>query len=219
MDLTRDGAQHFPSALNPEEMDRLEQALPDLPNGPGFRLAGVAALAELLEAHGPIGRLAADHLGSAAQPVRALLFNKTPEQNWSLGWHQDRTIPVRKRIETHGFARWTIKSGIQHVEPPFALLERMLTLRVHLDPVGPANAPLLVAAGSHRLGKIPEQDITPIVQRLGTHACLAERGDIWLYATAILHASEAAAEPRSRRVLQVDYSADTLPPPLEWLGV
>jgi ectoine hydroxylase-related dioxygenase (phytanoyl-CoA dioxygenase family) len=152
-------------------------------------------------------------------PVRALLFNKTPERNWALGWHQDRTIPVRKRIETPGFAHWTIKSGIQHVEPPFALLERMLTLRVHLDPVGPANAPLLVAAGSQRLGKIPEQDITPIVQRLGTHACLAERGDIWLYATTILHASEAAEEPKSRRVLQVDYSADTLPPPLEWLGV
>jgi hypothetical protein len=176
-------------------------------------------MAKLLQAHGPIGRLAADRLGSAARPVRALLFNKTPEQNWSLGWHQDRTIPVRERIETPGFARWTIKSGIQHVEPPLALLERMLTVRVHLDPVGPANAPLLVAAASQRLGKIPEQDIIPTVQRLGTYACPAERGDIWLYATTILHASEAAAEPRSRRVLQVDYSADTLPPPLEWLGV
>jgi len=47
----------------------------------------------------------------------------------------------------------------------------------------------------------------------------AEAGDIWLYATPILHASEAAAEPDRRRVLQVDFSAEELPGGLHWLGV
>jgi hypothetical protein len=50
-------------------------------------------------------------------------------------------------------------------------------------------------------------------------SCLAEPGDIWLYATPILHASEAAVAPVHRRTLQVDYSVEQLPGGLEWLGV
>jgi len=52
-----------------------------------------------------------------------------------LGWHQGRTIVVKQRIEVNGFGPWSIKSGMMHVEPPFDLLARMLTLRVLLDPV------------------------------------------------------------------------------------
>ncbi|MEL7190648.1 MAG: phytanoyl-CoA dioxygenase, partial [Pseudomonadota bacterium] len=47
----------------------------------------------------------------------------------------------------------------------------------------------------------------------------AEAGDIWLYSTPILHASDAAEKPSSRRVLQVDFAAEPLPDGLEWLGV
>jgi hypothetical protein len=60
----------------------------------------------------------------------------------------------------------------------------------------------LIARGSHRLGRIPEQEIDTVVERCGTCACLAERGDVWAYATLILHASEGARRPRRRRVLQ-----------------
>ncbi|HEX8214264.1 MAG TPA: phytanoyl-CoA dioxygenase family protein [Allosphingosinicella sp.] len=219
MQLSRDGAQLHAGALTPDHLDKLEQALAGVPAGrPGTRLSGIPALAELLLADGPIGPIPASILGDRARPVRALLFNKTEAQNWALGWHQDRTIAVRERVETPGFANWTVKSGMLHVEPPFELLERMLTVRVHLDPVSEANAPLIVAPGSHSLGKIPEAEIALTVQRLGTLTCLAERGDIWLYATPILHASEAAAEPAARRVLQVDYSADQLAGMLEWDG-
>ena len=49
--------------------------------------------------------------------------------------------------------------------------------------------------------------------------CVAEAGDVWLYATPILHASEASHRPGHRRVLQVDYAAEELPGGLEWLGV
>jgi hypothetical protein len=50
-------------------------------------------------------------------------------------------------------------------------------------------------------------------------ACLAEAGDVWLYATPILHASEAAVEARHRRVLQVDFAVGELPGGLKWLGI
>ncbi|HEX8389126.1 MAG TPA: phytanoyl-CoA dioxygenase, partial [Sphingomonas sp.] len=68
-------------------------------------------------------------------------------------------------------------------------------------------------------GRIPEPEIAATVQRCGTVACLARGGDIWAYATPILHASAAANGHAHRRVLQVDYAATALPEPLRWLGV
>lgn len=118
-----------------------------------------------------------------------------------------------------GFGPWTIKSGMHHVAPPFALLARMITLRVHLDDVTPDNAPLLIAPGSHKLGQVRESEVDAVVARSGVHVCLANAGDVWLYATPILHASAAATEPDRRRVLQIDFSADSLPEGLSWLGV
>lgn len=167
----------------------------------------------------PIGALVAARLGPDCRPVRAILFDKSAASNWSLGWHQDRTIAVEARREVPGFTQWTVKSGIPHAVPPFALVERMLTLRIHLDDVGEANAPLLVAPGSHRLGPVPEPEIPKAVERCGTHACLADAGDLWLYAAPLLHASERAEAPDRRRVLQLAYSADVLPDGLEWLKI
>ncbi|WP_294395148.1 phytanoyl-CoA dioxygenase family protein [uncultured Sphingomonas sp.] len=86
--------------------------------------------------------------------MRAILFDKTAETNWSLAWHQDRTICVRRRIDVDGFGPWTIKGGMQHVAPPFDLLTRMVTLRVHMDDVPATNAPLLIAPASHTDGRI-----------------------------------------------------------------
>jgi hypothetical protein len=220
MQLSRHGAQHIPVALSSENLEQLEQALAGTPpDRPGIRLTGLPALSDFLSPKGCIGRHAAATLGPAARPVRALLFNKSKNQNWSLGWHQDRTIAVSNRVDTPGFGNWTIKSNIQHVEPPFDLVEKMLTVRVHLDDVGPANAPLLIVPGSHRLGRIPEAQLSSAAARLGSHACLACRGDIWIYATPIVHASDPSAENASRRVLQVDYSTAELPAGLQWLGI
>lgn len=106
-----------------------------------------------------------------------------------------------------------------HVAPPFALLARLITLRVHLDDVPAENAPLLVAPGSHCYGNVPEAKIEEIVRRCGIRTCLADRGDIWAYATPILHASTAATRPTRRRVLQVDFSGEELPGGLQWQGI
>lgn len=213
MNLEEHGAAHYPGAAAPF-LDALERVVAGLPQEQaGVRLHKVAGLADLLapEALGvlPAGR----------RPVRAILFDKSDAANWALGWHQDRTLAVRERAEVQGFGPWSVKAGMVHVEPPFAFIERMLTVRVHLDAVDTDNAPLLIAPRSHRLGRIPEPEIDAVVARCGVRECLAGRGDAWLYATPILHASAAASAPRHRRVLQVDFSAERLPPPLEWLGV
>ena len=220
LDLARDGAALRPRALDLQGLAFLEQALADQPRDvAGVRLFGVESLRPLLAPGGPIGALAAGVMADAPRPVRAILFDKTPAANWSLPWHQDRVIAVRQRVEVEGFGPWTRKHGALHVAPPFEVLARMITLRVHLADVPGANAPLLIAPGSHRLGRIAETDVPTVVERCGVATCLAHAGDIWLYSTPILHASERASHPAHRRVLQVDYAVGELPGELEWLGV
>lgn len=218
--LKEDGAQLFARALDETACVRLEAALAALPaHMPGVRIVEGPQLLPFLDAPGLIGAIAAAALGPEARSVRAILFDKTAERNWALGWHQDRTIVVRERINAEGFGPWTVKSGLIQVEPPFEILERMVTLRVHLDAVDESNAPLRIVPGSHRLGRLPEPEIRRVVATFGERLCLAERGDVWLYATPIVHASLAADPPRRRRVLQVDYSAAATPGPLAWRGV
>ncbi|HEX9965939.1 MAG TPA: phytanoyl-CoA dioxygenase family protein [Allosphingosinicella sp.] len=216
MQLDRDGARLFPAAFGPAETAALT-ALFSLPrHRPGARLGGRPGLADRLA---PADAIAAGILGRAARAVGAKLFDKSAARNWALGWHQDRTIPVRERRDVPGFGQWTVKAGIAHCVPPFEILERSLTLRIHLDPVGEANAPLLVAPGSHRLGAVAQPEVAAAVERCGTFPCLAEAGDVWACATPILHASDRVRVPARRRVLQLLYSSDTLPAGLAWLGV
>jgi hypothetical protein len=216
MQLDRDGAQLFPAAFGPAEIAALADLL-SVPEGrPGARLGPIPGLSALL---GPADAIAAALLGPAARAVGAKLFDKSPARNWALGWHQDRSVAVRERREVPGFGQWTVKAGIAHCVPPFEYLERSLTLRVHLDAVAVDNAPLLVAPGSHRFGRVAEPDVATVVARCGAHACLAEAGDVWACATPVLHASDRAARPARRRVVQILYSADHLPGGLEWPGL
>jgi len=217
--FARDGAQRFDGAAA-IVLEQIAAVLACAPTGrAGVRIFGVEALRRFLEPEGVIGAVAVGALGPSCRAVRAILFDKTAATNWSLGWHQDRTIAVAARVDVEGFGPWTIKDGVHHVAPPFDCLSKMVTLRVHLDDVPATHAPLLVAPGSHRLGRVPVDRIENAVRTCGIYACLAQAGDIWLYATPILHASEATVLPTSRRVLQIDYAAYALPGGLEWLGV
>lgn len=196
-------------------LDELAEAFAPLTAGRvGLRLPpqSVAGLASVQATSARVR----ERLGPSARVVRALLFDKAPATNWALGWHQDRVIEVRARVDVDGFGPWTVKAGRPHVAPPVALLAGMLTARLHLDPVDGDNAPLLIAPGSHRQGLVPEHAIAAAVAAHGRFACHAMAGDVWLYATLILHASERAARPRRRRVLQLDYSAASLPGGLAW---
>ncbi|PKP94250.1 MAG: phytanoyl-CoA dioxygenase [Alphaproteobacteria bacterium HGW-Alphaproteobacteria-16] len=219
MRLATDGAERIESIALPVLDPIIDVLAPQFRDRPGLRLHGVAGLADLLAPPGIIAQTVARIAGRAVRPVRAILFDKTPATNWSLAWHQDRTICARERRDVAGFGPWTVKAGLLHVAPPFALLAQMVTIRIHLDDVPPDNAPLLIAPGSHRFGLVQEDRIEAVVAQCGVHACTALAGDIWIYATPILHASDAAAMPRRRRVLQVDYAGFDLPGGLRWSGI
>lgn len=213
--LEKQGHALWPSRLAGEELAELARLFDGWPKGrPGQRIdptraGGLAGVERLCAAMRP-------HMGDAVRPVRAILFDKQDGANWALGWHQDRTIEVAKQRQVEGFGPWTVKQGRVHVAPPVSLLEHMVTVRFHLDPVDADNAPLLVAPGSHRLGLIPEEAISNVIHEMGEAVCLAEAGAVWLYHTLILHASARSTPGRHRRVLQIDLSADDLPGGLRW---
>lgn len=216
-ELQRDGATRLSGAATAALPLLVTLADGELPKRPGVRLRG-QGWAGALDGETGIASVARAVL-PGARAVRALLFDKSAETNWVLGWHQDRVIAVRGRHEIPGYGPWTVKRGIAHVQPPIGILEGMITVRIHIDRVDAENAPLLVALGSHRRGRIAEDDIEEIVAAHARRVCLAEAGDMWVYSTPILHASERATRPGRRRVVQVDYAANALPPGLDWIGV
>ncbi|MEM7702557.1 MAG: phytanoyl-CoA dioxygenase family protein [Pseudomonadota bacterium] len=219
LNLRTDGAVRLPGLIESdlEEWERSTRPFFDL-GKPGHRISGSPQIAELA-ARISKGTPFTAQVGSSWKCARAIAFNKTQDSNWSLAWHQDRTIVVAQRETVPGFEVWSTKEGLTHVEPPFALLEGMVTLRVHLDPVKADNAPLLVARGSHRLGKVSEESIDRAVSQSSVLECHAQAGDGWLYATPVLHASARSTRAQERRVIHLDFARDPLPKPLEWAGI
>ncbi len=217
--LSTEGAQLFCGAAQ-SILPELELLVSRLPRDKaGIRLHANAELSSILASSNTIQDIVSTSLNLPDRPVRAVLFDKSAKSNWTLGWHQDRTIVVKRRVETAGYGPWTMKVGLQHVEPPFALLQNMVTLRIHIDNVDEQNAPLLISPGTHRLGRITEDKIKATVNTHGSACCCAKAGDVWIYSTPILHASASSLTDRRRRVLQIDYSANTLPNGLEWQGI
>lgn len=176
--LEADGAERFLGAATPL-LASIDAFLADVATDiAGIRLQDLDGLPALLEDHSPVRSLAVERLGSGCRAVRAIVFDKSVDTNWSLAWHQDRTIAVVQRRDVPGFGPWTVKAGMLHVAPSPEILASMLTMRIHLDPVPDTNAPLLIAPGSHRYGRIAEREIEGVVAKCGTALCTAERGDI-----------------------------------------
>lgn len=148
--------------------------------------------------------------------IRALFFNKSPDANWYVTWHQDLTIAVQERRETPGFGPWSTKDGVPHVQPPTDLLERMLAVRLHFDDADENNGALRVIPGSHTDGRL---DAAAIEQWRSEHTevvCLARAGDALLMRPLILHASSKATSDRPRRVLHLEFADFELPNGLHW---
>lgn len=152
-----------------------------------------------------------------AFPVHSILFDKTPETNWRVALHQDLSICVKERHDVPGFTAWSMKEGVHHVQPPVALLERILTVRLHLDDCREDNGPLRVISGSHRHGRLTAEAIAVWRDKGPIETCVVPRGGAVIMKPLLLHYSSSATKPSHRRVLHVEFASEALPPPLEWI--
>ena len=169
-----------------------------------------------LSEHAAILPIVSSVLGDDAFAVRATLFDKSADANWKVPWHQDVTIAVCERRDTEGYGPWSTKNGVVHVQPPSDVLERMITVRVHLDDCGASNGALRVMPGTHTLGRLNQNDVSAYVDEAEAIWCEAVAGEALVMRPLLLHASSAAALPTHRRVLHFDYAVGELANGLVW---
>jgi hypothetical protein len=155
-------------------------------------------------------------LGETCFAVRALCFDKTPEANWKVIWHQDLTVATQRREDVPSYGPWSDKAGVPHVQPPVDVLENMLVVRVHLDRCGEENGPVRVIDGTHLLGRLGPEAIKALRSQRPASTCLAAEGALLAFRPLLLHASSSAKRPAHRRVIHVEYAARPLAPPLLW---
>ena len=157
-------------------------------------------------------------LGPMAFPVRGLFFDKTLNTNWNLPWHQDLTVAVCARRDVPGFGPWTRKAGIPHAHAPSSFLERMVTIRLHLDDSGPDDGPMRVLPRSHLEGKLSGPALAAWLSRAGAVAvdCNVKAGGAVIMRPLLVHASASRTSPGHRRVIHLEYAAENLPGGLEW---
>lgn len=159
---------------------------------------------------------AKSYLTSEHQLVRAILFNKTPDTNWYVTWHQDRTVSVSEKFDHPEWKNWSVKESVLHVQPPLAVLETMVTIRIHLDDTTQDNGCLKIISDSHRYGLLSQDQITEIVTRENIVYCEANTGDALIMRPHLLHASNKSVDPSHRRVLHLEFSDWVLPENICW---
>jgi ectoine hydroxylase-related dioxygenase (phytanoyl-CoA dioxygenase family) len=155
-------------------------------------------------------------LDTEAFVVRSTLFDKTPIANWKVPWHQDVTIAVRERIEADGYGPWSTKGSVTHVQPPAEVLNRMVTVRIHLDPCPRDNGALRVMPGTHHLGRINQNRAMDYVNEKDCVCCEAAPGEALVMRPLLLHSSSLSELPAHRRVLHFDFAVGDLDGGIEW---
>lgn len=209
----QDGFVVLPGLLNAGECSELLGQLPGV-DGPGSRTmleqgwcAELAARLLRSEALGSI--MPAGHVA-----VQCTFFEKSDSVNWLVPVHQDLSIPVLERCAFEGAGGWSLKEDGWYVQPPVAVLEQLVAVRVHLDACGAEDGPLYVVPGSHRLGVIPSAAVAAM--RGGERVCLAAAGDALVMRPLLLHRSSKSTGVSRRRVLHFLFGPASLPGGLEW---
>ncbi len=147
-------------------------------------------------------------LGADFGLVRALYFDKPPENSWALPWHRDMAIAVENnQICSSRFRNPTRKSGVPHVDAPTEILERMVTLRIHLDEVTDENGPLKIMVGSHQY-----RDGNGFSGEIAT--ILAQPGDVLAMRPLVSHCSDRSMDgcTRHRRIMHLEFSGIAMLP-------
>lgn len=171
------------------------------------------ALAGRLHQHPALAPL----LAPTRVAVQCTYFEKSVDRNWLVPVHQDLSIPVAHRVADHpDLGPWSEKEGTLFVQPPVAVLERLIAVRVHLDACTAADGPLRVIPGSHHLGRLGAEAVAALRQTRPEEVCTVPRGGAMLMRPLLIHASSKSTGTSRRRVLHFLFGPASLPLGLVW---
>jgi ectoine hydroxylase-related dioxygenase (phytanoyl-CoA dioxygenase family) len=199
-----------PSVFGSEEIQKLATDLQssDLPRS----RAGIRHLLR----HSAVSQVANDPrllgiaqavLGDKALPFKATLFDKSPDSNWLIVWHQDTALPLQEKQETAGWGPWSVKEGITYAHAPAEALNKVLASRLHLDDSTNENGPLRILPGTHASGVLTDEEVEREVAKRAAIDCTVARGGVVAMRPLTIHASSKSHSAPSRRVLHVEYSS------------
>lgn len=151
--------------------------------------------------------IAGEMLGCKAFPLTATLFDKSPAANWLVIWHQDRALPLKKKVEITGWGPWSVKEGVIYAHAPATALENILSLRLHLDDSTLENGPLRILPGTHKRGVLTDGEIQGFAKRVTAIDCVVARGGVLAMRPLAVHASSKSGTLVPRRVLHIEYAA------------
>lgn len=220
MSFSAQGFEILPNIIQPNtSVEIIEETHTELIKlkGGGIRNADkkFKSISSLIHSHTLLEHVAR-YLKGQPYVVRAILFDKTKNNNWLVAWHQDKTVAVSATFFRQDWKAWSIKDKTHHVQPPIDVLNSMITLRISLDDSTIENGCLKIIPRSHKQGVLTETEIHETVNysrhiniELKALSAIAMRPHL-------LHASSKATHPTRRRVLHLEYSDYRLPDGVFW---
>lgn len=217
--LEEQGFEIISGHLTPSDVDDVTLALDQAPlhrSRAGMRNVLQIDAVRKLALGESILKFARAALGEQALPFRATLFDKSPDSNWLVVWHQDTALPLRERRDVAGWGPWSVKEGVTCARAPAEALDQVLAIRIHLDDSTIENGPLRVFPGTHKSGVLSDDAIRDLSQEVTETVCQVPLGGLLLMKPLLVHASSKALQSKRRRVLHIEYcSQATFPGGLE----
>ncbi len=215
--LDRNGFEIVPAILAGRECEAIKNlAASSLARSAGSRqfleYGWCWDLAEKLRHHPLLRHL----IGPTHVTVQCTYFDKSLLTNWLVAYHQDLSIPVLAHVPSPACTGWAVKDGVTFVQPPLAVLQSLVAVRLHLDRSEDDNGPLRVLSGSHALGRVSAADLPRIRAQHQEETCTVPAGGILALKPLLLHASSKALSVAPRRVLHFVYGPSQLPEGLAW---
>ena len=146
--------------------------------------------------------------------TKAIYFDKPQGSNWFVSYHQDLSISVLERHNTDGYKNWTVKKAQFGVQPPDEILNKTITVRIHLDDADATNGALKVIPESQRKGSVRFQK--EWIDSEGEVICNVNAGASMLMKPLTFHASKKSSNGKRRRVIHLEFCDQELQKPLIW---
>ncbi len=209
-----------PRVFDQNAVEELRAAIAAIPSGEEVRRKrSVYGVRNLLEISPAVRQLAASPLvhqfvtpilGEGAFAARAVFFDKVPDANWTLGWHQDSVISVAEKKTPPVFWPGGKKPAFGRCSrrrrfwPAWSRCGCIWTTAARTMGRCGCFLARIVPAGWMRKSKSGNAGSRK-------WSCTVDEGGLVLMCPLTLHASSKAISPSHRRVIHIEFANEDLP--------